>query len=102
MYLRAFFFLLCFTRFLPLRRRASRQWGGGHTAPGEARCVPWTLPGGDDMFLSPRLELWLSRNCRDKKRRWGSFLQNWPRTVEKLRTIKAVTPTTTQLPDSAE
>ncbi|CAD5960209.1 protein of unknown function [Streptomyces sp. KY75] len=62
---------------------ASRQWGGGHTALGDARCVPWTLPGGDDMFLSPRLELSRKRNCRDKDRRWGSYLQNWPRTVEK-------------------
>lgn len=82
MYLRAFFFP-CFTRFLPLHGRASRQWGGGHTALGDTRCVPWTLPDGDDMFLSPRIELSRNRNCRDKDRRWGSYLQNWPRTVEK-------------------
>jgi hypothetical protein len=44
------------------------------------------------MFLSPRLELWLSRNCRDKKRRWGSFLQNWPRTVEKAEIIHRPAP----------
>ncbi len=91
MYLCVFFFP-CFTRILPLRGRASRQWGGGHTAPGEARCVPWTLPGGDDMFLSPRLELWPSRNCRDKEGRWGSFLQNWPRTVEKTPAVHRPAP----------